>query len=189
MYQKLKRHIQGVINASDSEFDYFISKTKLVSLEKNEIWKSEGKISQELTYVHSGLLRHFYMDDGKEKTEKFYMEGSWFGNFGSFLAQTPSLRNYAAIEKSELSVLSFSELNKLYLKFPKMERFGRLYLQQILIYQQNRSRSLMLDSAKTRYIKFKADFPELPQRVPQYLIAQYLGVKPETLSRIRKEIN
>jgi len=154
MYQKLKRHIQGVINASDSEFDYFISKTKLVSLEKNEIWKSEGKISQELTYVHSGLLRHFYMDDGKEKTEKFYMEGSWFGNFGSFLAQTPSLRNYAAIEKSELSVLSFS-----------------------------------VDSAKTRYIKFKADFPELPQRVPQYLIAQYLGVKPETLSRIRKEIN
>ena len=84
-------------------------------------------------------------------------------------------------------MLSFSELNKLYLKFPKMERFGRLYLQQILIYQQNRSRSLLFDSAKTRYLKFKADFPKLSQRVPQYIIAQYLGIKPETLSRIRKK--
>ena len=97
MYQKLKLHIQGVINASDSEFDYFISKTKRVSLEKDEIWKSEGKISQELAYINSGLLRHFYMDDGKEKTEKFYMEGNWFGDFGSYLAQTPSLRNDAKI--------------------------------------------------------------------------------------------
>jgi len=189
MYQTLKLQMQEVINASESEFKYFISKTKRVSLEKNETWKSEGEISQELAYVNSGLIRHFFIDDGNEKTEKFYMEGSWFGDIGSFLSKIPSTRNYVAIEKSELLVLSFREVEKLYLKFPKMERFGRLYLQQMLIEQLNRNRSFLVDSAKTRYIKFKADFPELPQRVPQYLIAQYLGVKPETLSRIRKEIN
>lgn len=187
MHQNLKRHIQEIVKVSESELNYFISKTKLVQLEKNETWKSEGEISQELAYVNSGLLRHFYVDNGNEKTEKFYTEQIWFGDLGSFLSKTPSLRNYVAIEKSELIVLSFSELQSLYLKIPIMERFGRLYAEQLLIEQLNRNRSFLLDSAKTKYTKFKVDFPELSQRIPQYLIAQYLGIKPETLSRIRKK--
>lgn len=186
MYQNLKLQIQGVINAPESEFNYFISKTKMITLEKNETWKSEGEISQELAYLNNGLLRHFYNDDGNEKTAKFYMEGNWLGDLGSFLSKTPSLRNYVAVEKSELVVLSFSDLEELYLKFPKMNRFGRLYAEQLLIEEQKKNRSFKLDTAKIRYTKFKANFPDLSQRVPQYLIAQYLGIKPETLSRIRK---
>ena len=187
MYQNLKRHIQEVVNVSQSDFNLFISKTKLVQLEKNETWKSEGKISQELAFVNSGLLRHFYMDNGDEKTEKFYQEGSWVGDYGSFLSNTLSLRNYAAIEKSELFVLSFSEIQNLIPKIPVMERFGRLNAEKLLLEQMNRNRSFLLDDAKTRYVKFKLDFPELQQRIPQYLIAQYLNIKPETLSRIRKK--
>ena len=127
------------------------------------------------------------MDNGDEKTEKFYQEGSWVGDYGSFLFNTLSLRNYAAIEKSELFVLSFSEIQNLIPKIPVMERFGRLNAEKLLLEQMNRNRSFLLDDAKTRYVKFKLDFPELQQIIPQYLIAQYLSIKPETLSRIRKK--
>lgn len=188
MYQNLKRHIKEVVNVSESDFNLFISKTKRLQLEKNETWKSEGKISQELAFVNSGLLRHFYIDNGDEKTEKSYQEGSWFGDFGSFSSNTPSLRNYVAIEKSELFVLSFSEIQNLLPKIPVMEIFGRLNAEKLLLEQMNRNRSFLMDDAKTRYAKFKLDFPELQQRIPQYIIAQFLSIKPETLSRIRKKL-
>ena len=72
-------------------------------------------------------------------------------------------------------------------KIPVMERFGRLNAENLLLEQMNRNRSFLLDDAKTRYVKFKLDFPELQQIIPQYPIAQYLSIKPETLSRIRKK--
>ena len=128
------------------------------------------------------------MDNGDEKTGKFYQEGTWLGDFGSFSTNTLSLRNYVAIEKSELFVLSFSEVQNLLPKIPVMEKFGRLNAEKLLLEQMNRNRSFLLDDAKTRYAKFKLDFPELQQRIPQYLIAQYLNIKPETLSRIRKKL-
>ena len=186
MYKNLKRDLQAAISINEAEFNTVINKTKCIQLEKNETWKPEGKISQELAYVNKGLLRHFYMDNGNEKTEKFYIERSWIGDIGSFLSKTPSLRNYIAIEKTELVVLSFSELQNLYNSFPRMERFGRLYVENLLIEQQNRSRSFKLDSAETRYAKFMVEFPTLQQRIPQYLIAQYIGITSESLSRIRK---
>ena len=97
------------------------------------------------------------------------------------------LRNYVAIEKSELFVFSFSEIQNLIPKIPVMEIFGRLNAEKLLLEQMNRNRSFLLDDAKRRYVKFKLDFPELQQIIPQYLIAQYLSIKPETLSRIRKK--
>jgi CRP-like cAMP-binding protein len=189
MYKNLKIHLQEFVKVSKKDFNHFVSKTKLVKLEKNEHWKLEGKISQEFGFVKSGLLRHYYIDNGNEKTEKFYTEQSWLGDYGSFLSNTTSMRNYVALEKSELLILNFNELQNFYNTVPSIEKFGRLYAEQLLIELHNRNRSFLLDSAEKKYIKFKVDFPELPQRIPQYLIAQYLGIKPETLSRIRKNIN
>ena len=85
-------------------------------------------------------------------------------------------------------VINFNELENFYNKSPSLERFGRKYAEQLLIDQQNRSRSFLLDSSKTKYINLMNGFPELIQRVPQYLIAQYLGIKPETQSRIRRDL-
>ena len=188
MYPKLKEHFQKFVEITEADYRFIFNKIKSVHLKKNEIWKSEGRISQQFAFLNTGLMRHFYTDNGNEKTEKFYLEKSWVGDLASFLSQTPSLRNFVAIEKSELLVINFNELENFYNKSPSLERFGRKYAEQLLIDQQNRSRSFLLDSAKTKYINLMNGFPELIQRVPQYLIAQYLGIKPETLSRIRRDL-
>ncbi len=187
MYQELKQHLKKFITISENDFNLFINKAKLVQLDKNEPWVLEGRISQSFGFVNSGLLRHFYIDNGNEKTEKFYTSQSWLGDYPSFLSNTPSLRNYVAIEKSELLVLSFNDLQKFYATVPSIEKFGRLYAEQLIIESYNRNRSFLLDSAEKKYTKFINEYPELTQKIPQYLIAQYLGVKPETLSRIRKK--
>lgn len=188
MHQNLRQHLQKFVKVSENDFNFFTSKGKIVQLEKNESWQLEGKVSQNFGFVNSGLLRHFYNDNGNEKTEKFYMEQFWIGDYASFLSNTPSLRNYVAIEKSELLVFTFNQLQMFYDKVPSIEKFGRLYAEKLLVELHNRNRSFLLDSAEEKYIKFITEFPELSQKVPQYMIAQYLGVKPETLSRIRKKI-
>ena len=188
MYENLKQHLLKFVEVSESDFNLFVSKSKLIHLEKNETWKVAGKVSQSFGFVSQGLLRHYYLDNGNEKTEKFYQEQSWLGDYSSFLSKTPSLRNYVALEKSELLVVCFKELQIFYATIPSIEKFGRLYAEQLLVEQHNRNRSFLLDSAEKKYLRFTEEFPELVQRVPQYLIAQYLGIKPETLSRVRRHL-
>ena len=188
MYHNLRTYIENFVNVSEEGFNLFTNKIELVQLQKNEFWVKEGNISQKVAFLNKGLIRHFYLVDGNERTEKFYFEQNWLGDYGSFLSKTHSLRNYQALEKSELFVLSFDDLQIFYAEVPAIEKFGRLYAEQLLIELHHRNTSFLLDSAEQKYKKLVTEFPELIQRVPQYLIAQYLGIKPETLSRIRKRL-
>jgi CRP-like cAMP-binding protein len=127
------------------------------------------------------------MDNGNERTTDFAFEGDWVTINQSRLNNTPSLINIKAIEETELLVIAQKNLSELYLRVPKLERLGRILMEQSFLKIAQQSVDLQVLTAKERYENLLRNYPEIFQKVPLYHIANYLGIAPKSLSRIRKE--
>lgn len=150
-----------------------------------------GTVADEVFFVHQGLLRYYFNDPndgGQERTGQFFDEGIVVTDAESFLARVPAEQNFEAMEKSSIVVLPRAVLNSGYDDDHAIERFGRLMLQEALIGSQRRASRLLTLQPEDRYRRFVETRPEVARRVPQYLIASYLGLTPESLSRIRRRI-
>jgi len=137
------------------------------------------------------LLRYYFndpSDGGQERTGQFFDEGVVVTDAESFLARVPAEQNFEALEKSSIVVLTRAVLNRGYDEDHAIERFGRLMLEEALIGSQRRASRLLTLQPEDRYRLFVETRPEVARRVPQYLIASYLGLTPESLSRIRRRI-
>jgi len=128
------------------------------------------------------------MDNGNEITTDFAFEGDWVTVNQSRLNNSPSLINIKAIEDSELFVIKQQDLSDLYIKIPKIERLGRILMEQAYLKIVRQSVDLQVLTATERYENLLHEFPEIFQRVQLYHIANYLGIAPKSLSRIRKEL-
>jgi CRP-like cAMP-binding protein len=118
----------------------------------------------------------------------FAIENWWAADLGSFLTQSPSSYNILCLEPCELAQISFSDLEELYIAMPKMERFFRIIIQKAYVAAQDRIVNNFSLPAKERYINFRERYPDIDQRVPQYMIASYLGITKEFLSKIRQQL-
>ncbi len=186
-YDSLYAAVQKLLPTIKAE-DFEIVKKELstVTLKKNEIWEQEGKISQWMGFIHSGILRQYYIKDGIEFTIDFFMENDFVGNYISYEHQQPSQTITSAIESCELFVIPFSVFQSFYKKIPSTEAAAKIVGDQKILKLHERNSSLLMDTPEERYNKLVVEKPNLINRVPQYLIAQYLGIRPESLSRIRK---
>ena len=150
-----------------------------------------GTIADEVFFVHTGLLRYYFNDpndEGQERTGQFFDDGIVVTDAESFLAQVPATQNFEALEASSIVVLPRAVLETGYEEDHAIERFGRLMLQEALIGSQRRASRLLTLQPEDRYRRFIETRPEIARRVPQYLVASYLGLTPESLSRIRRRI-
>lgn len=150
-----------------------------------------GTVADELFFVHQGLLRYYFNDPndgGQERTGQFFDEGIVVTDAESFLARVPAEQNFEALETSSIVGLPRTVLNAGYDADHAIERFGRLMLEEALIGSQRRASRLLTLQPEDRYRRFVETRPEVARRVPQYLIASYLGLTPESLSRIRRRI-
>lgn len=147
----------------------------------------EGQVCQRLSFVTRGLLRLYYQRDGAERIMLFFREGSVAGDYFSFLTQTPSLRPVQTLEETELYHLGYADLQALY-RHPDWSTIGRKLNEQAYLFAVQRANRLIHDEPETRYHQFCQEQPELIQRVPQYMIASYLDMEPETLSRIKRRL-
>ncbi|NJS40356.1 MAG: Crp/Fnr family transcriptional regulator [Rhodobacteraceae bacterium] len=147
----------------------------------------EGDVATHLLFVSRGLLRYYFLDDatGEERTGQFFDEGQVFTDAASFLGQTPATQFIDALEPGEVLRIPRVALYEAYMADHAMERFGRLMLENALVGSQRRAANLLRLSPDERYRTFVSTRPEVARRVPQYLIASYLGITPESLSRIR----
>jgi CRP-like cAMP-binding protein len=148
----------------------------------------EGKIAREIYFVNKGLIRLYYTKDGEEITGFIFREHLFASSYESFLRQAPGIQTLETLEDCDLLVINKSALDKLYDDLPKMHILVRRVAEQRFINAQSILSSFILDSAEERYRKFEEQHSELLQRVPQHMIASYLGITPVSLSRIRKRL-
>jgi CRP-like cAMP-binding protein len=147
-----------------------------------------GEVSKYENFINTGVMRSYTIDkEGNEHIAMFGIEGWWIGDMYSFLAETPSTQNIDALEDTEILQISKTDLNKLYKEVPKFDRFFRILLQNAFVANQDRILASISQTAEEQYLAFVKKYPTLEQRIPQHQVASYLGITPETISRIRKK--
>ncbi|MCB0628610.1 MAG: Crp/Fnr family transcriptional regulator [Saprospiraceae bacterium] len=158
------------------------------TFEKGTYLLKEGQIAKDAYYVISGCIREYELLDGDEKTTSFFTEDQSVANFYSMANQAPSRVNFVCAEDTTVAVLNAEKESELYRKFPRFETFCRTGMEQMMGTRQEQLADLITLKPEQRYRKLLEQRPELLNRVPQYHLASYLGIQPETLSRIRKRI-
>lgn len=156
---------------------------------KGEHLIREGEIAQNSYSVFKGCVRQYYLVDGEEKTTFFYTEGQSIFSLQGEARNKPAKHNLSCVEDSTLSLISRENEMAMYKRFPRLESMSRLSLRDELVSYQEMLASYITTSPEERYANMLENRPELLNRVPQYMLASYLGVKPESLSRIRKRIS
>lgn len=186
MIVALRKLLLPLAPFSDEELEKAQHLFSTERIEKEKYFSKAGRISDRIAFVQSGLLRSYFTIKEKETTTFFQTPGSLATALASFLQMKPSLENIQALETSELIVISRKNLFDLYQENWKWQQVGRIFIEQYYIKMEQRLIILQSQTAQDRYEYFLKEYPELIQSVPLYYIASFLGMSPETLSRIRK---
>ncbi len=189
MFELLHKKFSEIIDLSEEEFEY--AKTLFIpkKLKKKRILIEAGEICKYTVFVEKGLLRSYKADDkGNEHILQFALEGWWMGDLYSFLTNEDTLYNIEALEDSELLLITKPSWDLLLENVPAFERYFRVLIQNNLINTQRRLMGSFTETAEEKYKKLLLEFPDILQRVPQHMIASYLGITRETLSRTRSQI-
>ncbi|MGV3596310.1 MAG: Crp/Fnr family transcriptional regulator [Bacteroidota bacterium] len=190
MYPLLEAGLSRHIQLTDEEKELLWQSVTLRKYRKRQYVLQAGDVCRHENFVVSGCLRAYYVDDaGTEHIIMFAVEDWWTSDLLSFLTQTPAQLNIDALEDAEVLQIERSALEALYHKIPKLERFFRIMMQNAFIAQQQRILFNISKTAKERYLYFIEKYPKLEQRLPQHQIAAYLGITPEFLSQIRKQLS
>jgi len=148
----------------------------------------EGQIAKEAYFIIEGCIREYKLSDGEEKTTAFFTEEQSVINFDSMINQTPSKINFVCAENTTVAILNSEKEKALYKKHPRFESFCRNGVEKMIGEKHEQLADFITLKPEQRYLKLQEERPDLINRIPQYHIASYLGIKPETLSRIRKRI-
>ena len=184
----LEKIIQNYIDCSPKEHLTIRSYFKTKTLKRREILHDSNVVCNNYYFIESGIIRYYQIKDGEEITGGFFSEGSGYTDLDSFLSNSFSKQTAQAIEYSTLLFISKLDLEKLYQEVPKFERIARILAEEAFLDLRNKIDSFILQDAKERYLSILTNRPELIRRIPQHYVASYLGIKPQSLSRIRKNL-
>jgi len=187
LFEKFSEKIELTEAEKKLSRSFFIPK----KLRRKQYLLQEGDVCKYVAFVEKGLLRSFTVDDkGHEHITQFAFEGWWIADQVSFLTGEPSEYNIEALEDCELLLLTKQAEDEMLEKIPKFERYFRILLQNNLIATQKRLASSLSQTAEERYNELISSCPDtLPKRLPQHMLASFLGISPETFSRIRKQMS
>lgn len=185
---KLIIHFRKSITLTDDEAEIVSRCFTILELKKKEILLFVGDHSSHMRFISEGCLRSYYMGgDAKEHVIQFGIEDWWINDLYSYLTNTPSKQFIQAIEDSMVLQIHKDKLNELYNSVPAIDRFFRLKFEKAYVSLQERTIDTMSKTAEERYIEFRSKYRDIEQRVPQYMVASYLGITPEFLSSLRKK--
>jgi CRP-like cAMP-binding protein len=189
MIKNLLNCIQNLITLSPAEIGVVTSLFKEKTYKKGDFFLEEGRICKQVGFVAGGLMRYYINHDGDERTYAFSQENDFVCNYESFLPQSPSSKIIQALEDCDLLVISHADLQILYADIREGERFGRIAIESVFLQLLKDINSFYTETPELRYERFLKNHADLQQRISQYHIASFVGVKPQSLSRIRKRIS
>ena len=182
----LIKNLSKYITLTEEERQIILALFTPKKFRKHQYVLQEGDVTRYETFVVNGLTRTYEVDEkGQEHVVQFGIEDWWIGDLYSFLTETPSRYNIDCLEDTEVLQITKANLELLYQKVPKLERHFRILVQNAYIATTRRVSSTLIKSAAERYEEFLTTYPEIQQRVPNHQIASYLGITPQSLSRIR----
>ena len=186
-YPDFIAHIRQYVELSEQEIEILERYVEPVELKRREFLVTEGQVCRCNYFVEKGCLRMFHIN-GKmvEQTTQFALETWWLSDYFSFLKQKPSGYSIQAIEKSLIVAIDYQRQDELFAELPKLESYFRIMMQRALAASQLRVKLIYEFSKEEMYTHFVTSYPQFFQRVPQYMIASYLGLTPEYLSELRK---
>ncbi|OLY93823.1 cAMP-binding domain of CRP or a regulatory subunit of cAMP-dependent protein kinases [Cnuella takakiae] len=189
MYEQFFKHFTEKVSLSEQEMEYVKGLLKPKKLRRKQYLLQEGDVCREIGFVEKGALRAYSVDEGgTERIIQFALEGWLIADLYSFLTAEAATYSIDAIEDAELLLISRSAHEELLRNLPQYETYTRLSITNAYIAMQRRITSIISTTPEDRYADFIAKYPQIAQRVPQHMIASYIGLTPETLSRVRKRM-
>ena len=188
MHSKLLALFNKITRLEDDEIELIKESFHPLYLARGEFFLETGKINRHIGFLSKGLVRYFVYKDGEESTFEFTKEGEFIGDYQSFNNRSASIQSIQAIEACEILTISFSDVQAIFNTTRHGNLIGRIIVEHRFDVMVNQLLSVYMQNHEDRYRSFMKNYSDLSQRIPQYLIASYVGVKPESLSRIRKRV-
>lgn len=177
------------IKLNEEECEYFLSLLQPRQIKRKDYLLRQGEICRNEHFILRGCVRVYTIDEnGQEHIVMFGIEDWWVGDLYSFLTQTPATFFIDALEDTDILQISKPNLDNLYERVPKFERFFRIILQNAFVAQQQRINKNLSYTAEERYLDFVKSYPQLEQRLPQKQVSAYLGITPVFLSMLRRKL-
>ena len=189
MFDQLKKYCKAIVPLTEEELALIDVHFEKKELKKKEFLLQDGQVCQFIAFIAEGSIRHFHVKDGLEKTCDISFENAWVTEFQSFTHKTPCIMNLQTMEETTVNVIKRENLYKLYTACNKYETLGRLMAEQVAQRATEIAMSLSSDKPEERFQNLIKKQPDLFQRIPQKYIANFLGISPESLSRIRSRIH
>lgn len=188
MKQKLINYFSNISPLSEAEAKVIYDSSVVKEYEKNTVLLKEGQLIKNTYFVFKGLIRQYCLIDGEEKTTAFFTEDQWIIALSSFDEEKPSAFNWVCEEDCILLIGNDNSAQDLFKKHPRLESIARKIVENSFAEYQQLMMAYLTDTPEQRYLRLLASRPDLIQRIPQYQLASYIGVKPESLSRIKKRL-
>lgn len=189
MHELFFKKLNEVISLTEEEEEIIRSYLLPKKLRKKQYILQEGDVSKYAVFVEKGLLRSYTVNEkGNEQIVQFALEGWWISDMYSFITGEPARYNIDALEDAELLLMTKKASEELMKRVPKFLEFNFIQMRNAFVAFERRLSNMVNLSTEERYTKLVERYPDIVQRVPQHMIASYLGLTPETLSRVRKQI-
>jgi CRP-like cAMP-binding protein len=177
-----------MINITEEELESFLNKTSIKTFKRQEIVSTPDSIPNNIFFINKGIIRVFITDsEGTEHTIHFALENQFIADYSNFIKQQPSFYTLQALEETEVVILPRKTIEWGYNNLTEGQKMGRLVAEYYFIYQDDRIKNTYTRTPKQRYDSITDIFPNIHNRVPQHMIASYLGITPIHLSRLKKE--
>lgn len=174
---------------TDEELEYLSGGLIIIKFKPKHFYIHANALQNEIGFVYQGLLRAFYVDKkGNEITVNFVRENRYATHYTAFISRTPSKYYFQCIEPTILVTLSYDHIQAGYVKYPNIERYGRLVAESVLKFQQKRIESFLFESAEQRYLDFIQENPDLFNRISLSHLSSFLGIERQSLTRIRQKL-
>jgi CRP-like cAMP-binding protein len=188
MKEKFVNYFSRISPLSEEEAKGIEEGMRIEIFKKGTVLLKEGQISVDTYFILEGCIREYVIRDGDEKTTNFFKEDQWVISLNNFGLKSPASNNLVCVEDTTVSVGNEKSAQEMFKQFPRFETISRAVMEIFFTEQKKLLTSFLTDSPEQRYLTLLKSRPDLFQRIPQYQIASYIGVKPESLSRIRKRV-